>query len=798
MNIKRFCSIKTLVALSMLFCISSNAHALDQTATFTGGGDGTSWSDSNNWDLGVSPCNIGIVEFIVIIPNGFTVNDDVANCQIKSLGHGVSTLNILAGNILNISTNATVTGSGVISLKTSASFNVASNFVLGNNATLNLSTSANFTTITADISGIITADGANFVAAPFDLLGNRARLYASNGASISISSSATYSSNGLYTDTSCTIFGCVARTYNYNLFTASDVGTQLDLSSVRSIDAGFDDYSGDGDNDSNTQHIVASAEGKIDLSGLTMTTAPTRSNDSLKFTVNDPVSEINLMKLQDITSAYRGRTRFEIRGGATQSLPALTTLNWAIFDLRDTVANNVSIGSALSSIANSQIFLSGGAQFTELGASSTYSSNGLYTDTSCTIFGCVARTYNYNLFTASDVGTQLDLSSVRSIDAGFDDYSGDGDNDSNIQHVIATTSSIIDLSGVKGLIAPRRGNDKVLFSISDGGQINLSSLQSIESVNNGLGRTEFDIDVTGGLLSLGNLTPTSTTIVTVNGVDSILDIKGDLEINPPSTLEVAQEATIKVGGDNITYSHTNEALFKLATHDNPADNGIMNVYGLIPKYLEVGGLDVGSLAVSILTNGNFGIGNLIVDQDTELHLRDAANNGNGHDLCSTAREALYLWGLDSDNNGLYLRNGSKLVLDGLNAYVMLGGVWVDLKADVLASADVAAFDQGLIERGFGPDIDTDGVLDIDDNCPLVANADQRDVDGDGYGSICDPDFNNDGVIGAADLAYLKANFFTNDPLADLDGNGSVSAGDLAILKRMYFDAPGPSCAVPAP
>ena len=796
MNSKRLCNINLLGALSVLFCVSSNTYALDQTVTFTGGGDGTSWSDSNNWDLGVIPCNIGIVEFIIIIPNGFTVNNDVANCQIQSLEHGVSTLNILANNVLNISTDAAVADSGEISLQTTAIFSVASNFVLGNNAKLNLSAFADFTTSTADISGVITAGGANIVATPFYLLGNRARIYATNGASISISGSAAYSSSGLYTDSSCNIYGCASRTYNYNLFTASDVGTQLDLSSVQSIDAGFDDYSGDGDNDSNTQHIVASAEGKIDLSGLTMTTAPTRGNDSLKFTVIDPVSEIDLTNLRDITSASKGRTRFEIRGGATQSLPALETLSWAIFDLQDTVENNVSIGSALLSIANSQIFLSGGAKFTELGGLSTYASKGLYTDSSCNIYGCAARTHNYNLFTASDVGTQLDLSSVQSIDAGFDDYSGDGDNDSNIQHVIAATNSVIDLSGVKRLIAPRRGNDKVKFSINGGGQINLSSLQSIESANNGPGSTEFDIDVTGGLLTLGNLTPTSTTIVTVNGIDSVLDIKGDLDMSPTSTLGVAQEATIKVGGDNITYSHTDEALFKLATHDSPADNGIMNVYGLSPKYLEVGGLDVGSLGVPILTNGNFGIGNLIVDQDTELHLRDAMDNGNGHDLCNSTREALYLWGLGSDNNGLYLRNGSKLVLDGLNAYVMLGGVWVDLETDVLAGADVAAFDQGLIERGSGPDIDTDGVLDIDDNCPLAANADQRDVDGDGYGSICDPDFNNDGVIGAADLAYMKAHFFTSDPIADLDGNGSVSAGDLAILKKMYFQPPGPSCVAP--
>ena len=35
------------------------------------------------------------------------------------------------------------------------------------------------------------------------------------------------------------------------------------------------------------------------------------------------------------------------------------------------------------------------------------------------------------------------------------------------------------------------------------------------------------------------------------------------------------------------------------------------------------------------------------------------------------------------------------------------------------------------------DTDTDGVSDIDDNCPDVANPDQADADGDGYGDVCD-------------------------------------------------------------
>ena len=36
------------------------------------------------------------------------------------------------------------------------------------------------------------------------------------------------------------------------------------------------------------------------------------------------------------------------------------------------------------------------------------------------------------------------------------------------------------------------------------------------------------------------------------------------------------------------------------------------------------------------------------------------------------------------------------------------------------------------------DEDFDGVPNESDNCPLVANADQADSDGDGIGNVCDP------------------------------------------------------------
>ncbi|MEL7450069.1 MAG: hypothetical protein AAFN78_12725 [Pseudomonadota bacterium] len=92
----------------------------------------------------------------------------------------------------------------------------------------------------------------------------------------------------------------------------------------------------------------------------------------------------------------------------------------------------------------------------------------------------------------------------------------------------------------------------------------------------------------------------------------------------------------------------------------------------------------------------------------------------------------------------------------------------------------------------GMDGDADGVASDIDNCLLIANPDQRDTDGDGFGNACDADLNNDLTINFSDLGIMKEVFFTTDPDADLDGDGGVGFSDLAALKSAFFGPPGPS------
>lgn len=94
------------------------------------------------------------------------------------------------------------------------------------------------------------------------------------------------------------------------------------------------------------------------------------------------------------------------------------------------------------------------------------------------------------------------------------------------------------------------------------------------------------------------------------------------------------------------------------------------------------------------------------------------------------------------------------------------------------------------------DADRDDVADATDNCTLVANANQRDSDGDGFGNACDADLDNDGRVNFADLGLFRQRFTTTDPHADFDGNGVVNFADLGTFRTLFGRAPGPSALVP--
>ena len=102
----------------------------------------------------------------------------------------------------------------------------------------------------------------------------------------------------------------------------------------------------------------------------------------------------------------------------------------------------------------------------------------------------------------------------------------------------------------------------------------------------------------------------------------------------------------------------------------------------------------------------------------------------------------------------------------------------------------------MLLGGAAFDQDRDLIPNVTDNCSVVQNTLQLDVDGDGYGNACDADITNDGIVNFADLAQLKRAFYTNDPIADLNADGVVNFADLAIMKRAFFKKPGPAAGKP--
>lgn len=74
-----------------------------------------------------------------------------------------------------------------------------------------------------------------------------------------------------------------------------------------------------------------------------------------------------------------------------------------------------------------------------------------------------------------------------------------------------------------------------------------------------------------------------------------------------------------------------------------------------------------------------------------------------------------------------------------------------------------------------PDVDGDGVYDGFDNCPAVANSDQKDTDSDGDGDACDADKDNDNVEDNADNCPAVSNQDQLD--TDQDDIGNVCDAD---------------------
>ncbi|HZN02972.1 MAG TPA: chitobiase/beta-hexosaminidase C-terminal domain-containing protein, partial [Candidatus Polarisedimenticolia bacterium] len=105
----------------------------------------------------------------------------------------------------------------------------------------------------------------------------------------------------------------------------------------------------------------------------------------------------------------------------------------------------------------------------------------------------------------------------------------------------------------------------------------------------------------------------------------------------------------------------------------------------------------------------------------------------------------------------YTRDGSDPVPGGSATFSGAHQVAISITSDTVLSwlgRDPAGNQGSVVRITYRNDGDADGLADIADNCPLVANAGQENFDGDAQGDVCDPDDDNDTFADFADCRPL--------------------------------------------
>jgi outer membrane protein OmpA-like peptidoglycan-associated protein len=148
---------------------------------------------------------------------------------------------------------------------------------------------------------------------------------------------------------------------------------------------------------------------------------------------------------------------------------------------------------------------------------------------------------------------------------------------------------------------------------------------------------------------------------------------------------------------------------------------------------------------------------------------DGLSNAREIELGSDLRKA------DTDGDGLE---------DGLEVRLGLDPTKADSDGDGIADGDEDSDGDGLTDArelaaGSDPgkqDSDGDGESDAEDNCPLVLNIDQSDLDKDGVGDSCTDDVDGDGAPDDVDNCRVVVNADQVD--IDRDGRGDACDPDI--------------------
>jgi len=116
------------------------------------------------------------------------------------------------------------------------------------------------------------------------------------------------------------------------------------------------------------------------------------------------------------------------------------------------------------------------------------------------------------------------------------------------------------------------------------------------------GRTRFELSG-GSSLDIADMASADYADFVLNDISSTLNVRGNLYLNPNSSLKASVLSEVKVGG-SFVYASTNEPSVDLT-------KAILHMTGSGLQWLEVGGTDNGLTGSS---SGNFGIGRLEIGE----------------------------------------------------------------------------------------------------------------------------------------------------------------------------------------
>ena len=667
-------------------------------------------------------------------------------------------------------THLTVVASNTLSLPLLGSF-ASGTISVGTNGVVSAPALLTLDTVTVNLSG----DGA-FVATNLSTYRNSSIAFSPTGQAL------LGPLNNIYASRLAVSGGATGRvaatSYNMfedwrsslTIFSANGTGSRLDLSSLQSITA-WGGWSG-----ARIYSITTDNNGVIDLSGLTAATGCRTdaydNDDWLEFNIRNG-GEIKLPALRTLTRKTRwnvevpflrlpalenvDNAQFYVSSSGRLELPAAQSVSDTYFSIPDGAAvdapqlghaSGSSFGWGFNSTFNAPNLVT--FQDSELGVSlgrninvplfqNIYASRISVSDGLS--FAVAATGYDMHqdwrssltIFSANGTGSRLDLSSLQSITA-WGGWSG-----ARIYSITTDNNGVIDLSGLTAATGCRTD------AYDNDDWLEFNTLNS-------------------GIMRIGSPSTTRRVRFTAAGNGTELECI-DPYLRAPATLAVSGQATLRCKGD-FRYENTDP-------NSITVENAYFQMDGAESQWLEVGGRDSGPGG---FTSRNFGCSQLIVggsNQTSVVRLVDSINNGQRG--AAGESEALYLYGMDGQ--GLRVLNGSRFLLNGLNAYAAVNGQMKSLRSLIPPGTNSVPFDAGFIADFGGPRITnmtpsaavtpSVGSVDIAFDLPIdPASFTPADV------SLIGPD----GVIPATSVAPVGANWRISFSPQAADGTYAVRIG----------------------